>query len=289
MDMHYVKFIIIPLLIIGVVLGAYFALSSEYALVVQYKGLMAHQQWDVFKIVVYCMICITLPTIIIMLIVAWRYRAENKRAKYEPERTSGLLGQIILWTLPSIVVIVMATINWEKTHELDPHQPLKGDGDPLKIQVIALNWKWLFIYPEQGIAMVNFFQFPEKIPINFELTADNAPINSFWLPQLSGQIYAMSGMITPLHILAYETGEFPGRAAEINGEGLADMTFVAKASTQQEFDTWVKNVKKSALKLDSKTYEELTQFSTNYPVTLYADVEKDLFKKVVMKYHTPAK
>jgi cytochrome o ubiquinol oxidase subunit 2 len=287
--MKYIKYIIIPFLLVGIVLGAYFALSSEYALVVQYKGLIAHREFDVFLLMLLMMCTATVPAIIFLFIVSWIYRADNHKANYDPNHKSSTFTQVLLWVIFSIIVAAMSTTNWFASHELDPHVPIKGEGDPVKIQVIALNWKWLFIYPELGIATVNFMQIPEKTPINMELTADNAPINSFWIPQLSGQIYAMGGMITPLHLLAYETGEFPGRTAEINGNGYADMTFVAKASAQADFERWVENVKKSELKLDNDTYDDLAAFSTNYPVTLYSEVEKNLFKNVVIKYHQPTK
>src|SRR5262249_6679452 len=144
-----------------------------------------------------------------------------------------------------LIIAPMAVITWRSAHELDPYKPLQSEARPLMIQVVALDWKWLFIYPEEGIATVNFIQFPVHTPIQFTLTADGSPMNSFWIPQLSGQIYSMTGMTTPLHIIADEPGEYAGRANELNGKGFADMHFVAKATSQSEFDEWVASVKGS--------------------------------------------
>jgi cytochrome o ubiquinol oxidase subunit 2 len=181
----------------------------------------------------------------------------------------------------------MAVVTWHASHKLDPYKPLMSDVLPLEIQVVALDWKWLFIYPEEGVASVNFVQFPASTPIKLILTADGSPMNSFWLPQLSGQIYAMSGMVTPLHIMADMPGVYTGRAAEINGAGFADMTFVAKSTSQSDFDTWVKEVKQSPLKLNASVYNELVKPSQNNPITLYSSVEKELFHTIVVKYMDP--
>ncbi len=185
------------------------------------------------------MLIIIVPTFILLFVVAWKYRAKNAKAKYDPEHSHGVFGELILWMIPSVVIAVMAVITWNATHKLDPYKPLESEVKPLTIQVVALDWKWLFIYPEQGIATLNFVQFPERTPIHFELSADGSPMNSFWIPQLSGQIYSMTGMTTQLHIMADGPGEYTGRAAEINGEGFADMTFVAKSTSQSDFEDWV--------------------------------------------------
>jgi cytochrome o ubiquinol oxidase subunit 2 len=189
-----------------------------------------------------------------------------------------------LWAIPSVIIAVMGAITWYATHKLDPYRPLDSNISPLTIQVVALDWKWLFIYPEQEIATLNFVQFPERTPIHFELSADDSPMNSFWLPALSGQIYAMTGMRTSLHMMADAPGVYEGRAAEINGQGFADMTFIAKSTKQSDFDDWVTFVKKSPLQLTQSAYDELTTPTQNHPITLYSYVEKDLFHKIIMKY-----
>jgi cytochrome o ubiquinol oxidase subunit 2 len=192
--------------------------------------------------------------------------------------------QAILWLIPTGIVAVMAVISWHYTHALDPYKPLTNGVKPLNIQVVALDWKWLFIYPEQGIATVNFVQFPANTPIHFSLAADDSPMNSFWIPELSGQIYSMTGMSTSLHVMADGPGSYRGRAAEINGVGYADMTFVAKSSETEDFAGWVASVKQSPLQLTYATYEDLIQPSIHHPVTLYSFVEEGMYHQIMMKY-----
>jgi cytochrome o ubiquinol oxidase subunit 2 len=148
---------------------------------------------------------------------------------------------------------------------------------------VALQWKWLFIYPEQNIATVNFVEFPNSTPVNFQLTAD-APMNSFWIPELGGQMYAMPGMSTQLHLMADRPGEFNGSAAEISGKGFSGMKFIAKATSQKDFDTWVKSVKQSSNMIDLSKYNKLAEPSENNPVITYASVEKDLYNSIIMKF-----
>ena len=134
-----------------------------------------------------------------------------KQAEYDPDHTFGAIGELIMWGLPSIIVIVMAIVTWDATHRLNPYKPIESDVKPLIVQVVALDWKWLFIYPEQGIATLNFFHIPEQTPIHLKLSADGTPMNSFWIPQLSGQIYSMTGMTTQLYLMADGPGKYTGR------------------------------------------------------------------------------
>ena len=136
------------------------------------------------------------------------YRAKKVSQESKEKKSYKVLIELILWVIPAMVVVVMGMITWDATHKLDPYKPLEGGKKPLVIQVVALSWKWLFIYPEQGIATVNFVQLPVGVPIRFELSADGSPMNSFWIPQLSGQIYAMTGMVTTLHVMANIPGEY---------------------------------------------------------------------------------
>lgn len=258
-----------------------FVLTRENALVVNAKGEIARKELWLIGLNYLLMFIVIIPTFIALFVVAWKYRAKNTKAKHEPEKTH---REWPLWVIPSIVIAVMTIITWYKTHELDPYVPLQNGKSPIKIQVVALDWKWLFIYPELGIATVNFVQFPAGTPVHFVLAADGSPMNAFWIPQLSGMIYAMAGMATQIHMIADEPGEYPGRAAELNGEGLADMTFVAKASDSAEFDAWVTQVKSSPGKLSHESYHALAQPSVKHPVELYSSVEEGLFDHIVMKY-----
>ncbi len=284
------KFILIGMLavIIGVI-GIVFVLASENALVVHPKGIIAQSELELIITNIILMLIIIVPTYLLLFTVVWKYCIKNENAKYDPDHSFGPIGELIMWGLPSIIVVVMAIVMWDATHELNPYKPIESEIKPLTIQVVALDWKWLFIYPEQGIATLNYFHIPEQTPIHLKLSADGTPMNSFWIPQLSGQIYSMTGMTTQLYLMADGPGEYMGRAVEINGEGYADMAFPAKSSSQKDFDAWVAQVKKSPLHLTEATYNELIKPSVNKSITSFSEVEKDLYHKIIHKYMYPTK
>src|SRR5262249_21179741 len=151
---------------------------------------------------------IIIPTYFLLVWVVWKYCIRKKPTPYEPEHTCGPLGHLLQWGLPSIIVLIMAPITSKATHALNPYKPIESEAKPLKVQSVDLDWKWLFIYPEQGIATLNYFHIPAETPIHLQLTADAAPMNSFWIPQLSGQIYAMTGMATQLFLMADRPGVY---------------------------------------------------------------------------------
>lgn len=279
-----IKFIVGLVAIVAYFLASYFILHSNHALVTHPKGMIAHQELDLIITNTILMLIVIVPTFILLLIVAWKYRADNKKTEYRSKSSHGFLINLTFWIVPSIVVAAMAVITWNATHQLDPYKPLESGVKPLKIQVVALNWKWLFIYPDQEIATVNYVEFPEKTPIHFVLSADGSPMNSFWIPELSGQIYCMTGMITPLHMMADAPGVYSGKAAEINGQGYARMNFVAKSSSPSDFEDWVAEVKESSLQLTEALYDELIKPSESNPITFYSYVEDNLFNKIIMKY-----
>jgi cytochrome o ubiquinol oxidase subunit 2 len=286
--MKKIKFVISLLAVLSGVLAVFFVLKDESTLVTHPKGIIAESELNLITTNILLMLLIIIPTFVWLLVTAWKYRSKNAKAPYDPNQSHGISTELVLWILPTLIVAVMAVITWKATHELDPFKPLKSEVKPLTIQVVALDWKWLFIYPEQGIASLNFVRFPANTPIQLKLAADGSPMNSLWLPQLSGQIYVMTGMITQLHIMANSPGVYTGRAAEINGDGYSDMTFVAESTLQSDFDKWVASAKQSPLQLTDLSYNELTRRSMNDPIAIYSSVEKDLFDKIVMKYmHTP--
>ena len=271
------------LAVAGALLAVILVLMGEGALLTHPKGIIAHKELDLMITDILLMLSVIVPTCIVLFIVVWNRSKKKSAADYDSEHTFGPRVQVVLWAIPAVIVAVMATITWYATYELDPFRPLLSERKPLAIQVVALDWKWLFIYPEQEIATVNLVRFPAGTPIHFELSADNSPMNSFWIPQLSGQIYTMTGMATQLHIMADEPGEYVGRAAEINGEGFADMTFKAQSCSDSDFEEWVAHVRQSPLQLTAATYNKLVARSVNNPVALYSHVDKDLFHKIVMK------
>lgn len=283
------KFLIGILLIVIGVIGIVLVLASKHALVVHPKGIIAKNELELIIANILLMLLIIVPTYILLFAVVWKYCLKNERAEYDPDHSYGLVGELIMWGLPSLIVAVMALVTWEATHQLNPYKPLESDVKPLTIQVVALDWKWLFIYPEQGIASLNYFHIPERTPIHFRLTADGTPMNSFWIPQLSGQIYSMTGMTTQLNVMADGAGDYVGRAVEINGEGYADMTFSVKSISSKEFEEWIAEVKKSPQHLSDDVYENLVKPSVNKSMIPFSEVEKDLYQKIIHKYMYPAK
>ncbi len=261
--------------------AVYFVLKSDTAVLVHPKGLMARMELELIQKNLLLMLLVIVPALTFFYIAAWRHRAGAK-TKYDPGHSPK--KALVVWLFPLIAIIPMAVLTLRATHLLDPYRPITSDRKPLEIQVIAIDWKWLFIYPEEEIATVNVIHIPEKTPIRFHLATDHSPMNSFWIPQLSGQIYAMAGMSTTLHIQADEPGEYVGRAAEINGDGYADMTFVVRAASPSDFDTWVEEVKASPLQLTDEAYEELLKPTMNVPAALYSHVEKGFYHKILMKY-----
>ena len=281
------KFLIGLFAIIIGVIGIVLVLASENALVLHPKGMIAQNELELILTNIILMLIIIVPTYILLFVVVWKYCIKNENAKYDPDHTFGPFGELIMWGLPSIIVVVMALVTWDATHRLNPYKPIESEVKPLTVQVVALDWKWLFIYPEQGIATLNYFHIPEQTPIHLKLSADGTPMNSFWIPQLSGQIYSMTGMITQLYLMANGPGEYMGRAVEINGEGYADMVFPARSSSQKDFDDWVAQVKKSSIHLTEKAYLELVKPSVNKSIILFSEVENDLYHKIIQKYMYP--
>ena len=281
------KFLIGILLVVLGIIGCVVVLSSENALVVNPKGIVAESILKLIVTNIGLMLIVILPTYLFLFWVVWKYCIQRKNAKYDPEHEAGPLGELAMWVVPSLVIAVMALVTWESTHRLNPYKPLESNVKPLFVQVVALNWKWLFIYPEQGIATLNYLSIPEQTPIHLKLTADGAPMNSFWIPQLAGQIYSMAGMSTQLHLMANGPGEFVGREVEINGEGYSDMNFVVKSTSSEDFTKWVDEIKKSSLHLTQEAYDQLVKPSVNKSVLLFSEVEKDLYQKIVHKYMYP--
>lgn len=281
------KIVFITLIFSAVVALSALYISSHDIPVLNPKGLIGIKERNLIVTASELMLIVVIPVFILAWIFAWRYREGNVKAKHTPDWEHNYIAEYCWWGVPVVIIVVLAVITWKSSHELSPFKPIEAEKKPLAIQVVALEWKWLFIYPEQGIATINFVQFPEKTPVNFEITAD-APMNSFWIPQLGGQIYAMPAMRTKLHLIANEIGMFRGASANLSGKGFAGMTFTAKSSSQNEFDQWVQQVRQSSDRLDFEYYNQLVEPSEYNPVTTYSLMQRDLFDQIVKKYTTPS-
>jgi len=251
------------------------------------RGLIALQEKHLIIIAVLLMLIVVVPVYVLTVLIAWRYRAGNADATYMPEHDRDTRMELVWWAIPIAIIGTLAVVTWNTTHELDPFRPLdSARGKPLTIQVIALDWKWLFIYPEQGIATVNFVEFPEDTPINFEITAD-APMNSFWIPSLGSQIYAMAGMSTQLHLIADGVGDYRGMSANFSGEGFSGMKFTARSVQKADFDQWIHTIQQIPTGLDIDEYRILSKPSANTPVVYFGSADLGLYNTIVMKYMAP--
>jgi cytochrome o ubiquinol oxidase subunit 2 len=276
------KLLLLFLALVDIGIVIYLLASQSTLAILNPAGPIAAQERDLLALATLLAASIVIPVFILFFIISASYKLGHKKI-YAPSWTPKKFVTLLWWIIPAIVIFILAYNTWFATHTLDPYKPLESKAKPVTIQVVALQWKWLFIYPEEGIATVNFVQFPEDRPINFMLTAD-APMNSFWIPQLSGQIYAMTGMSTKLHVLAEKPGDYAGSAAEISGTGFSSMRFTARASTEADFNAWVKTVKESSKHLTNKEYDMLAQPSDKFPVTVYASTATNLYNSIVMKF-----
>ncbi|TFF14521.1 ubiquinol oxidase subunit II [Pseudomonas sp. BCA14] len=247
------------------------------------KGQVGIEERNLIILATALMLIVVVPVIVMMFWFAYRYRASNENADYAPDWASSHKIEAVVWGVPLVIIIILGVVTWETTHRLDPYRPLDSDVPPLNVQVVATDWKWVFIYPDLGIATVNELALPVHTPVSFTVTSD-AAMTSFFIPALGGQIYAMAGMQTKLHLIANETGKFPGIAANYNGPGFSDMHFNTLSTTPAEFEAWVNTVKSAPQTLDTKTYNELAKPTLGHQVTYYASVHHGLFQAIVDKY-----
>jgi cytochrome o ubiquinol oxidase subunit 2 len=226
------------------------------------------------------MLAIVIPTILATLAVAFWFRASNLRAAYLPDfEYSGRL-ELLVWSIPAMTVLLVGGVAWVGAHDLDPRKAIASTVRPVTVQVVSLDWKWLFIYPEQGIASVNKLVVPVGTPISFELTSSSV-MNSFFVPQLGGQIYTMSGMVTHLQLQADHVGTYPGFSAMFSGYGFSDMRFAVDAVESDGFARWVRLAHDTGPVLDAQSYADLAKPSKAVAPFTYRAVAADLFNGVV--------
>ncbi|MBV0933531.1 ubiquinol oxidase subunit II [Marinobacterium weihaiense] len=267
----------VPWLSGGLLLGAALFLTGCEGGVLDPKGQVGVDEKNLIIIATLLMLIVVIPVIFMTLFFAWKYRASNHKATYMPKWSHSTRIELVVWLIPCIIIIVLGTITWISTHRLDPYKPLEHDKEALKVEVVSLNWKWLFIYPEQGIATVNELVIPTGVPVSFRLTSEST-MNSFFIPQLGSQIYTMAAMATQLHLVADEPGSYDGISANYSGAGFTGMTFDTVATaTKADFQSWVEEVRASEQTLDSAAYAALAQPTEDHPVTYYGRVTSGLF------------
>ncbi|WP_416772823.1 ubiquinol oxidase subunit II [Pseudomonas sp. RHF3.3-3] len=247
------------------------------------KGQVAIDERNLIFLATALMLVVVLPVIVMTFWFAYRYRASNKTAPYAPRWASSHRIEAVVWGVPLLIILVLGVVTWRTTHSLDPYKPLESQVAPLNVQVVATDWKWLFIYPDLGIASVNELSLPVNTPVSFTITSD-AAMTSFFIPALGGQVYAMAGMQTRLHLIANETGQLRGIAANYNGPGFSDMHFDTYATTASGFEAWVAKVKTAPRSLDHAQYARLARPTIAHPVTYYSRVDETLFQAIVDQY-----
>jgi len=260
------------------------------------SGDIAMQQRDLIVISVALMLIVILPVMALTVWFAWRYRASNTRATYKPDWHHSTLIELVIWSGPLLIIIALGAITWVSTHKLDPYRPLERidaqrpiSADtvrPLRVEVVALDWKWLFLYPEYGIATVNELAAPVDRPIEFRLTSSNV-MNSFFIPALAGQVYTMAGMQTQLHAVINAAGTYKGFSSNYSGAGFSGMHFQFHGMEEADFDGWVARVQASEQALSRVTYLQLEAPSEREPVRYYGSVDASLYDAILNRCVEP--
>jgi cytochrome o ubiquinol oxidase subunit II len=273
----------LSILIRGVALLATGLLGGCHWVLFDPKGDIGVQEKHLILIALGLMLLVVIPVIFLTLYFAWHFRDTNTRATYAPTWSHSTAIEVVVWTIPCLIVLTLAVLIWQSTHSLDPYRPLDSNVKPIRVQVVALNWKWLFIYPDYGVASVNQLEIPANTPVDFEITAESL-MNSFFIPQLGSQVYAMPAMQTQLHLIADQPGTYLGRSSAFSGPGFSDMHFETIAATRAGFDDWIAKAKQSPLALTRPVYQVLRQPGDKAPVTIYSSVAPELFVSVVHQY-----
>jgi cytochrome o ubiquinol oxidase subunit II len=271
-------------LLLPVAAGLAACLSGCNMEVLDPKGSIGLAEKQLIATSTYVMLIVVVPVILLTLWFAYRYRASNRNATYAPKWSHSNAIEVVVWTIPALIILFLGILTWRTTHELDPYKPIESNVKPINVEVVALNWKWLFIYPDLGIASVNQLAVPVGTPVNFKLTSDSV-MNSFFIPRLGTQVYAMAGMQTRLHLIADEAGTYEGISANYSGAGFSDMKFKTLATSQQDFDAWVQKVKASSTTLSMDQYATVAQPSEKAPVQYFSTVDPKLFTNIIAKYN----
>lgn len=246
------------------------------------KGPVAEEARTLILVAFGLMLIIIIPVLFMTVYFPWKYRSSNEGNDYKPNWEHSTQIEIIVWLVPCLIILALGTVTYMTSHSMDPREPL-NDEDPLTIQVVALDWKWLFIYPEEQVATVNEIAIPVDRPVEFLITSDTV-MNSFFIPQLGSQIYAMAGMENRLNLMASEEGVFRGMSANYSGFGFSGMKFKVHSLPTEGYDGWINKVKRSQLTLDEVSYEILSHKTKDHAVQYFSDVDPLHFNKTIEKY-----
>ena len=249
------------------------------------KGVITHEERKLFFDTLALMLIVVLPVIIMSFAFVYHYQASHRIRDYKPNWSHSLFLESLWWGIPCAIIVVLAILTWKKTHEYDPFQKIPGYSQrTLVIQVIALPWKWLFIYPEQDIASVNYLVIPIDQQVEFLITTDNVPMSAFFIPQLGSQIYTMTGMRSRLHLVATQPGDYIGMNTQFNGDGFSEMQCVVHVVPPEQMQPWLQQMKSVPNKLTDTTYQELLKPTIGEKPLFFSGVSKGLFENVIMTY-----
>lgn len=270
-----------------VVAGFGWLVATSDIAVLNPAGEVASQQRDLLVFAFLLSMVVVIPVFALTIFVAVRYREGNKKAAYRPDWSHSRILETIWWSVPALIIVVLGVVTWRTSHTLDPYKSLASNVQPVEIQVIALEWKWLFLYPEYDVASVDLLPVPTDRPLNFSITSD-APMNSFWIPKLGSQIYAMKGMQTKLHLSANKPGTYRGLSTNISGEGFADMNFKVQAMSDSDFSEWVRTTKGTNSYLDTPAYDKLAKPGTLDEPILFSGFTPTLFNDTIASWMSPS-
>lgn len=278
----------IPLLLSIFVVVGWYLLHDVSIPVLQPQGIVGQQEKKllVFTLLLSCVVVI--PVFTMLGVFAWRYREGNKESTYKPEWSENKALELLWWGIPIIIIGVLSVITWQTSHSLDPHKRIESYKKGIEVQVVALQWKWLFIYPDQGVATVNQLYVPTNTPVHFTLSAD-APMSAFWVPSLGSQIYSMNGMSSKLSLMSLKDGDYEGYNTNINGNGYADMNFIVHSVSDDTYTKWLTTTQNSSNILDESRYSTLAKPGVEKQASAYKLTNKDLYDTILMKYMTPTK
>lgn len=247
------------------------------------KGPIARDESSLMLTAFGLMLVVVIPVFVMTFLFAWKYRASNEQARYTPDWDHSAVIEAVVWLVPAALILILSVLVWQSSHRLSPYRPLNSPVPPMHIQVVAMDWKWLFIYPDLGLASVNRLVVPVDTPLNFQITSDSV-MSSFFIPQWGGQIYAMGGMKTQLHLLVDQPGVYDGLNTQFSGEGFSGMTFRAEALSRADFSRWVREAPRGRPVLDPVTFNRLEAPDEHVPPQLYSAVTPHLFDQIVRKY-----
>ncbi|XBC44264.1 MAG: ubiquinol oxidase subunit II [Buchnera aphidicola (Schlechtendalia peitan)] len=254
--------------------------------ILQPSGTIAEEQKFLIFIAFLAMLCIVIPVFFMTVFFTIKYRENNVYVTYKPNWSHSYFIELLVWGIPIFLIILLSVLSWKSSHNLDPRKQIFSYNKPIKINVVSLDWKWLFIYPNENIATVNELVFPINTPIVFELTS-NSVMNSFFIPSLGSQIYTMAGMSTELNLIANKSGIYKGISSNYSGKGFSDMKFrVIVTPNSFAFKKWIEKVHNSSYKLSSlSSFKELACPSENSVIKYYSAVKKNLFNIIIKKFH----